>query len=74
MVPGTQKCLTAAAPISKLDVRNGWLICPVCHRNRRLLRVRPSTEAKDLQLFCKDCKSEIVVDIDKGQCFESRGR
>ncbi|MBR2583567.1 MAG: hypothetical protein IKD61_09260 [Oscillospiraceae bacterium] len=66
--------MTADDDAIRLEAKNGWLICPVCKRNRRLLRVRPSTEAKDLQLYCKDCKSEIVVDIEKGQCFESRGR
>lgn len=74
MVPGTQKVLTATDAPLKLDTDNGWLICPVCRRNRRLLRVKPSTEAKDLQLYCKTCKQEIVVNIEKGQCFKSQGR
>ena len=74
MVPGTQKRLTAPPPIRKLDTEDGWLICPICRRNRRLLRIHADTEARNLQLYCKTCKSEILVNIEKGQCFKSQGR
>lgn len=53
---------------------DGFLICPRCRVNRRLLRVRPDTQARNVQLYCRTCKSEIVVDIVEGQCFESRGQ
>ena len=55
-----------------LRVTNGWLTCPVCKRNKRLLRVSPTTEAKDLRVWCKDCKSEIILDIARGQSVERR--
>ena len=74
MTQCAQKSLTAPPPIRKLETDNGWLICPVCRRNRRLLRIKPSTRADELQLYCRSCHSEIVVDIREGQCFESRGR
>ena len=57
-----------------LPVRNGWLICPFCFRNRRVLRVHPKTVAKDAVAYCRDCKTEFFVDIEKGQCFESRSQ
>lgn len=57
-----------------LPVRDGWLTCPACRRNRRLQQIRPDTSATCLVVFCRDCKREIIVDIDKGECFESRGQ
>ena len=57
-----------------MTVRDGYLVCPHCGRNRRLIRVRPDTRAEGLQVYCRDCKTETIVDIEKGQCFESRSR
>ena len=51
---------------AKLDVKNGWVTCPVCKRNHRLLRVGPETVARGLPVFCRDCKTEIILDIDRG--------
>lgn len=48
-------------------VRDGWITCPACRRNRRLLRIREDTEAKNLQVFCRMCRSEIIVDIRRGE-------
>lgn len=56
----------------KLIVKNGWVTCPVCKRNRRLLRVEPETQAWDLPVYCRDCKQEIVLNIDRGQSVERR--
>lgn len=57
-----------------LPVEKGYLVCPYCLRNKKMVRVRPDTRAETLQVFCRDCKREMIVDIEKGQCFESRGR
>ena len=57
-----------------LPVTEGWLACPVCRRNRRLLRVYPDTSGNKIQVFCRLCKSEIIVNIDKGECFQSHGQ
>lgn len=56
----------------KLTVVDGWVTCPVCKRNRRLIRVEPDTVAKTLPVFCRDCKTEIVLDIDRGRSVERR--
>lgn len=57
----------------KLVIKDGWLMCPSCRR-RKVLQLRPDTTAKNLIVFCRDCRTETVVDIEKGQCFESRCR
>ncbi len=39
-----------------------WIKCPVCGRGR-VLRTLPTTEIKDLPVYCKVCKTETVVNI-----------
>ena len=60
MVPGTQKRLTAAAPISKLNVKNGRAVCPICGRTTQV-RVLPGTILVDFPLYCKRCNQESIV-------------
>jgi len=57
-----------------LAVKDGYLICPNCRRNKRLMKIDPDTEAVNLIAYCRDCKTENHVDIHQGQCFESRSR
>ena len=54
-------------------VRDGWLTCPVCRRNHRLLRIRADTEARNLQVYCRECRSEIIVNIE-GKSVKRRGQ
>ena len=54
----------------KLVVKDGWITCPVCQRNIHLLKIRSDTEARNLQVFCRTCRREIILDIDKGQCVK----
>ena len=58
------------AKCGKLIMRDGWLICPHCRK--RLLRVGPDTAARNLNVYCRNCKSSLTVDINRGQCFESQ--
>ena len=58
----------------KLFVKNGWISCPCCRRNTRLMRVLPETEAKCLVVFCRNCKREMILNIDKGQRVELRSQ
>lgn len=57
----------------KLTVVNGWLYCPCCNRNRKLLKIQPDTQAQHLTVFCRICKNEIQVDVDSGECSRSYG-
>ena len=57
-----------------LTVRDGYLVCPTCRRNRRLLKVNADTTAHRLVVYCRECKTEHIIDIAKGQSFESRSR
>lgn len=67
------KKLKTTSEYGKLIVKDGWLICPFCRR-RKILQVRPETTAKNLIVYCRDCRTETMVDIEQGQCFESRCR
>ena len=51
----------------KLVVKDGWLTCPVCQRNHSLLRIRDDTEAKNMPVYCRTCRTEIILDIARGQ-------
>lgn len=48
----------------------GRLICPTCRA--KLIRILPDTEAANLQVFCRKCKTELKIDIKSGQCFKSQ--
>ena len=56
----------------KVVVKDGWIVCPVCRKNHRLLRIDDSTEAHCLPVYCKDCKNEIILDIRRGRSVERR--
>ncbi len=66
------KALQGPGNCGKLTVTDGWVTCPICKRNRRLIRVGSNTVAKALPVFCRDCKTEIILDIDRGQSVERR--
>ena len=43
-----------------------WVMCPVCRRGK-LLKLAKETRARDLILFCRNCKQEVVVEIGPGE-------
>lgn len=61
-----------AAKTVKLTVKDGWISCPYC--KRKLMRIRQDTLARSLQVYCRDCKREIILNIDKGQRVELRSQ
>lgn len=56
------------------SVHDGWLSCPKCRRNKKLLKISSKTTATNLYVFCRNCKTEFLIDIHQGQCFESRSQ
>ncbi len=54
--------------------QKGFLACPYCSRNKKLKRVWPDEEARNLRLYCRECKREVKIDIRQGQCFQSQSR
>ena len=57
-----------------LTVKDGYLVCPVCRRNTHVMRIDPDTYGERVRAYCRSCKTELQIDIDKGQCYESRSR
>lgn len=57
-----------------LTIRNGYLVCPECLKNRHLMRILPSSVGLNIQVQCRFCKKEILIDIVEGQCFKSQCR
>lgn len=57
-----------------LIVRDGYLICPRCQGTKKLCRIELDTTARNMPVFCRCCKLEIKIDIDKGQCFKSQSQ
>lgn len=64
--------MTKLKPGDILDVKKGFLICPRCRRNRKLLRVVSGSSGKRIAVWCGVCKSEILVDISDGQVTISK--
>lgn len=58
----------------KLLVKDGWVICPVCRRNHRLLRVDPETAAQNLPVYCRTCRTELILNIEKGQSVKRQSQ
>lgn len=48
----------------KMMTRGGYLLCPICQR-QKVLRLLPETEGKQIAVYCKNCRKESVVNIDK---------
>lgn len=53
-----------------LPSKDGFACCPYC--GKKLLKVTASTEATRLPLRCRQCKRELIIDIHRGQSFQSQ--
>lgn len=74
---GKEHGLTIPQNSGILEIENGFLICPRCRRNRKVLRITPQTSGKRIIVYCAVCKSEFAIDIDHGKAkfsqSETRG-
>ena len=52
-----------ASQKSKLTIRNGWVLCPICGKGELLL-ARPDTAVRNLPRKCKLCGQETIVNIE----------
>ncbi|MBQ9838993.1 MAG: hypothetical protein IJO56_05855 [Oscillospiraceae bacterium] len=57
-----------------LTVKDGYLVCPRCRTNGRVMKIDQSTFAINAVAFCRTCKWEGFVNIEKGQCFKSQSQ
>lgn len=51
----------------RLSVKDGMYVCPVC-RQKTNQAADPSTNAQNLRLWCRHCKTVHIVNIVFGQC------
>lgn len=56
MLQQGQKC-------GKLVIKNGWAMCPVCGKGK-LLKLLPTSSARDIPRQCKICKQETILNIE----------
>ena len=47
----------------KMETNQRWLMCPRC-RKQKLARLIPTTQAKDLYLYCRRCNQEVYIAIE----------
>lgn len=57
-----------------LTVRDGYLVCPNCLQNKKLKPVEPDESGRNITVYCRMCKKRVKIDIEQGQCFQSRCR
>lgn len=55
---------------SILEIRDGRIVCPVCGKKTDQA-VLSETSAESLVVFCKQCKSRMLVKIENGSASAS---
>lgn len=60
--------LQRANECGKLIVKDGLYVCPNC-KQKTNQKAFPETNADKLILWCRSCKAEYFVKIERGQCF-----
>lgn len=58
----------------KLVTKDGWITCPICKRNHRLMKTRSDTVGQNIIAYCRTCRSEVVLNIDKGQSVKRQSQ
>lgn len=58
-----------------LELQNQAIICPTCRRRIRGVRVMPGGVMRNVSIKCRDCRAEIIVNIDQASAtYESPRR
>lgn len=55
-----------AAKPAILSIKDGRYVCPTC-KHKLQQAADEATFARNLRLWCRSCKTSIIVDIDRGQ-------
>ena len=51
----------------------GAIVCPICHRKIRGIRLKDQAEMKNINLQCNWCRNKFDIEITKtGQRFQSQ--
>ncbi|MGM9601408.1 MAG: cysteine-rich KTR domain-containing protein [Faecousia sp.] len=56
------KVLQTSTEHGKIKTNRRWFVCPRCGR-QKLFQLLPTTQAKDLVIYCKVCRAETIVTI-----------
>ena len=48
----------------RLELKENAILCPVCRRKIRGVRLQPGTVIKDLSIMCQGCRWVGIVNID----------
>lgn len=59
------KSLQVQVEYGKIKTNQRWIMCPGC--GKKLMRVMPTTFARNLPLFCRRCGMETIVNIESTQ-------
>ena len=66
--------MQSSTQCGKLVIKHGWITCPNCRRNHRLLRITDETQAKALPVYCRTCRMEVILDIEQGQSVKRQSQ
>lgn len=53
-----------------VTVKDSYPVCPVC-KGKMTPKILATTSGRNIPAFCRRCKNEILLDIDRGQCSRS---
>ena len=53
-----------------VTVKDDHPVCPVC-KGKMNLKIQANTSGRNIPAFCRRCKNELLLDIDRGQCSRS---
>ena len=58
----------------KLRIRDTAIICPVCGRKLRGVRLLPGAVLRDVSMMCQGCRAILTVNIDEASATYSPRR